>query len=76
MANPAAAGFLTAYPSGADRPSTSNLNFAAGQTVANLLIAQVQNSDSGAAPENFYVSSTTDLVVDVSGYFTGTYIAA
>ena len=37
---PASAGFVTAYPGGTSRPITSNLNFAAGQTVANQVIAQ------------------------------------
>ncbi|MFI9383219.1 hypothetical protein [Kutzneria sp. NPDC052558] len=39
----------------------------------NLAIAQMLNALNGVAPEYFYVSSTTDLVVDVSGYFAATY---
>jgi len=63
---PRAAGYATVWPSGASRPGTSNLNFAAGQTVATTVIApvgpdgqiQVVNDSAGAA----------DLIVDVTGY--------
>lgn len=63
---PRAAGHATVWQSGAPRPSTSNLNFAAGQTVATTVIAQigpdgqiqVLNGSAGAA----------DVIVDVTGY--------
>ncbi|TPG17365.1 hypothetical protein EAH86_11570, partial [Pedococcus bigeumensis] len=35
------AGFLTVYPDGSTMPTASNLNFAAGQTIPNLVIAKV-----------------------------------
>src|SRR4051794_3736036 len=38
--DPGGAGFVTVYPCG-ERPSTSNVNFGAGQTVANAVIAPV-----------------------------------
>jgi hypothetical protein len=70
-------GFLTVFQpgSGTTPPDTSNLNWTAGQTVPNLVIADVLNGLNGVAPENFYVSSTTDLVVEVSGYFAASYLA-
>ena len=37
VVDPVAAGFITAYPTGEPTPATSNLNFAAGQTIANLV---------------------------------------
>jgi len=59
-------GFVTVYPCGS-RPDASNLNFRAGQTVPNAVIAPV--SASGAVC--FYVYGSAHLLVDVSGYFTG-----
>lgn len=63
---PRAAGYATVWPSGAPRPSTSNLNFTAGRTVATTTIVpagpdgriQVLNGSPGAA----------DVLVDVTGY--------
>jgi hypothetical protein len=70
-------GFLTVfYPGlGTTPPNTSNLNWTAGQTVPNMVIAQVLNGLNGVAPENFFASSTTDVIADVSGYFAATYAA-
>ena len=39
--SPTAAGYVTVYPSGSTRPAASNLNFTAGQTIPNLVIAKV-----------------------------------
>jgi hypothetical protein len=61
--NPGASGFVTVYSCGA-RELVSSLNFVAGQTVANAVIAQV--SPSGTVC--FYSSATTDLVVDINGW--------
>ena len=60
-------GFITAYPAGANRPTTSNVNFLAGSTAANLTLVgtnaagQVDLYNSSAAP--------VALVADVAGYF-------
>lgn len=67
VTRPRASGYLTAYASGASRPTASNLNFVAGQTVTNTVVAPV--GDDGRV--NYYASATTDLVVDVVGYFQG-----
>ncbi|MDG4835639.1 right-handed parallel beta-helix repeat-containing protein [Micromonospora sp. WMMD967] len=62
---PAAAGVLTAYPSGATRPTASNVNFVAGETASNLVVSKsdgyvdVFNNSSG----------TAHLIADQSGYF-------
>ena len=65
---PSAAGFLTVFPAGQERPVASSLNFVASQTVANLVLAKVGASGS----VSFYNSAgTTDLVVDVVGYSVG-----
>jgi PKD domain len=67
---PTAAGFVTVYGDGSARPSSSNVNFVKGQTVPNQVIAPV--GPDGKV--DFYNASTgsTDLVVDVAGYFTQT----
>jgi len=59
-------GYVTVYPCGT-RPDASNLNFTAGQTVPNAVIAPVSASGTVC----FYVYGTAHLLVDVSGYFTG-----
>ena len=60
-----AAGFVTVFPCGSPRPDASNLNFAAGQTVANAVTAKV--GAGGAVC--IYNQSPTHLIVDVNGYF-------
>ena len=37
----AATSYLSVYPAGQNRPATSNLNFAAGQTIPNMVIVRV-----------------------------------
>jgi hypothetical protein len=60
-------GYLTAYPSGTANPGTSNLNFKAGQTVPNRVIAML-GSDGQVSIFNGF--GNADVVVDVSGWFT------
>ncbi len=59
------AGFVTVFPCGSSRPNTSNLNFAAGATVANAVTTSV--GDGGAVC--IYNSAPTHVIVDVGGYF-------
>jgi hypothetical protein len=59
-----AAGFLTVYPCGT-RDEVSSVNFAAGQTVSNAVIATVP-ADGNIC---FYSSATTDVIVDINGWF-------
>jgi LPXTG-site transpeptidase (sortase) family protein len=62
-----APGYWTAWPAGATRPVTSNLNTtAAGQTIANQIIVPV-----AAGAIDLYSQSGGHVVVDVTGYFTG-----
>lgn len=64
-------GFVTVYPSGTPTPNASNLNFAPGQTVPNLVVAKV--GADGKVLLKVSSSGTSDLVADVAGYFlTGT----
>ena len=66
---PAAAGYLTVFPQGATRPTASNVDYAAGEVTANRVTVPLS---SGASPGeiSIYSSSSADVVVDVSGYYT------
>jgi YVTN family beta-propeller protein len=62
------AGFVTAYPARTALPATSNLNTErTWQTVANLAIVGL--GTGGAV--SLHAQRTTQLVADVSGWFTG-----
>ncbi|MEP6940348.1 MAG: M12 family metallo-peptidase [Rudaea sp.] len=63
---PTAAAFVTAWPSGSARPNASNLNFTAGQTISNLVIAKV---GTGGAVSLFNSTGSTSLIADVTGWF-------
>ena len=63
VTNPDASGFITVYPCGA-RTLVSSLNYVAGQTVANAVIAPV----SATGTVCFYSQAATDLIVDVNGW--------
>lgn len=58
--------FLTAWPTGAARPATSNLNVAAQENRANLAVLAV--GDDGTI-DVFNAFGTTDVVVDLLGFF-------
>src|SRR5215470_18450630 len=66
--NESSSGYITVYPDETPRPDTSNLNYQSGTPIANLAITSIgpdgyidlQNNSAG----------TTQLVADVSGYFT------
>jgi hypothetical protein len=67
IVDPGSAGFLIAYPCGSQKPNTSNVNFNAGQTVANLSIVKV-----GAGGKVCLVSDQpTHLIVDITTFDTG-----
>jgi hypothetical protein len=63
---PNAAGFLTVFPKGGTRPGASNINHTAQQTSANRVIVPL----SASGQISVYSSAASDVVVDVSGYFT------
>src|SRR5262249_14936391 len=43
---PTGPGFITVYPAGATLPAASNLNFTAGQTIPNLVVARLGTNGS------------------------------
>jgi hypothetical protein len=67
VTNPTQTGYITAYPDGGTRPTTSNVNFVAKQTVPNQVIAPI-GSDGKIALYNGS-PGTVDLIADISGYF-------
>ena len=58
-------GYITLWPGGA-QPPTSTLNFAAGQTIANAAVVGTAGS------VRVFSSVPTHIIVDVTGYVTGT----
>ncbi|MDQ0823210.1 hypothetical protein QFZ69_004089 [Arthrobacter sp. V1I7] len=64
---PRSSGFLTAHAAGAHKPNASNVNFAPGQTVPNLVVVPV-GRDGKVTVSNTSAGST-QVVADVSGYF-------
>jgi hypothetical protein len=66
--NPTASSYVTVYPDGETRPTTSNLNFTAGETIPNLVTIPV--GADGMVDFYNHVGSV-DLVADLSGYYYG-----
>ena len=62
---PGPLGYLTAWPTGQPRPTVSTLNALAGQIVANAAIVPAGTSGD----INIFVTDTTDVVVDINGYY-------
>jgi hypothetical protein len=58
--------YLTVWPTGSPRPTASNLNFSAGQTVPNMVVAKVGTSGQASI---FNLAGSVDVVVDVLGWF-------
>ncbi len=59
------AGYLTIWPSGRPRPTTSNINWSAGMTVPNLVYSPL----SGGTISIFNSAGNADVIVDVVGWF-------
>lgn len=63
VVDPVAAGFVTVFPCADGRPDASNVNFVAGQTVANLVAAALD----GAGELCVYTSVDAHVLIDASG---------
>jgi len=61
----APAGFATIYPGGGSLPLASNLNYTPGLTAPNAFIVAI----GGDGTYNLYSQSSTNYIVDISGYF-------
>jgi Tol biopolymer transport system component len=62
-----AATFETVFPSGAQRPTASNLNPVVGGVTANMVVVPL---GTGGAVDVFNRFGSVDVVIDVLGYFT------
>jgi hypothetical protein len=73
VTNPSAGGYVTVFPTGTATPLASNINFGAGQTLANRAIIGV---GTGGKVTIFNGIGRTDVIVDVTGWFTDASAAA
>src|SRR6266851_3539827 len=67
VANPTTASDLVIWPHGTTQPTASDLNFVGGQTVPNLVVVKL--SALGQI-DIFNAFGTTNVIVDVVGYYT------
>lgn len=65
VTEPDAAGYLTVWPCDQPQPLASNLNYAAGETIPNLVVAKL----SAAGTVCIIGQATTHVVADVNGWF-------
>ena len=68
--NPTSTGYITVWPSGSTRTTTSNLNFQTGQNIPNLVVVPV-GADGKIQLFNGS-GGTVQLLADVTGYILGT----
>ncbi|MFD6968442.1 hypothetical protein [Streptomyces sp. NPDC059979] len=68
VTNPSKPGHIRAYGQGDERPTTSNVNFTAGQTVPNAVIVPV--GANGYVELYNHSDGAVDLIADVTGFFT------
>ena len=66
VTGPTANSYLSVFPSGEAKPTTSNLNFVAGQTVPNLVAAKL---GAGGKVSLANAAGTTHVIADVAGWF-------
>ena len=64
--------YVTVWPEGTGRPLSSNLNPAAGQTVANRVIVRV---GTGGRVDLFNAAGAANLVADVNGWYSDGSVA-
>jgi len=65
VTNTVGPGFITVFPCGSPRPNASNVNFTAGQTVQNLVIAKTGTGGKVC----LFTLAGTHLIADANGYF-------
>lgn len=57
-------GYLTAYPCGATRPVTSNVNYGPGDVAPNSVLAKIGTGGKVC----IYTKATSDIIADVNGF--------
>jgi hypothetical protein len=65
VTDPVGSGYVTVWPCGALQPNASNVNFAAGQTIANTVVSKVGSGGRVCV----FVSASAHLVADTTGYY-------
>jgi len=63
---PTAASYLTVYPGGTARPTASNLNYLAGQTIANLVLVPL---GPGGKVTFYNALGNVNVIADLVGYY-------
>jgi hypothetical protein len=66
VADPTVASYLTVWPAGDAMPNSSNVNFAAGQVTANLVVVPI-GANGGVRVFNAF--GHTHVIADVVGYY-------
>ncbi|MDG4763267.1 choice-of-anchor D domain-containing protein [Solwaraspora sp. WMMD406] len=69
VTGPTAPGHLTLYPSGSAAPTSSNLNFVAGRTIANSVTVPVGPDGTVSI---LHRGGSTHIIADITGYYIGT----
>lgn len=67
--NPESAGFMTVWPCAKSKPTTSTLNFVAGQVVPNAVVAPVDLAADPSGTVCISSTSNSHVIVDVNGWF-------
>ncbi len=67
-----ATSFLTVYPTGEPRPNAANLNYTAGDTVSNRVMAKL---GTGGKLTIYNNAGSADVIVDVNGWYTDPSVA-
>ncbi len=60
-------GYVTVWPCGSPKPSTSTVNFTRGQTIANMAITKIGTAGNAAGKVCVASSVATQLIVDLTG---------
>jgi hypothetical protein len=66
VTNTTGSSYLTVWPAGTTQPLASDLNWVAGETIPNLVVVEL---GSDGALSIFNYAGSTDVVVDVEGYY-------
>jgi len=66
-------GYATLWPSGVPRPTVSNLNFAPGQTVPNLVVVAIGANRKVSLYNRL---GTSDFIADLAGWYGGSQASA
>ncbi len=72
VTQPTAPSDVTAFPDSTSRPTASNINFGAGETIANRVIVPVVNGYVSL----YNVQGDVQLIADINGYFTNSSVPA